>query len=883
MSMIRTRIPESSGIPLGGIGAGTVELRPNGGFYDWQELYQLGEKPHSWPTNRSEVYAGTPNPDMPPDALSFVVRTQTPDAEPIVRRLSVLPDEGQTLYSASWLKSVEEIAFEQRFPTARLTYTDSSLPVDVTSEFTSPFIPHDAQTSGVPGFYSTYRIVNPSDEPVDVSILARLCNPIHYGLSNRELVNHTTVLNGTAYLDMTTEGTNQRRPTTGSMTLAASGGDLSWVSGEYRNYMGIGASVGTSSYGTWHQGLFCDFRDGLAGFASGLSNAPSQWRTITDEEVDLLDISAAGDLAEQLCSMPYAADIRRRVLALTPDAFSDINELKTFIKTVLAKLSTYGGPHDEMWGDGALIVSAQLAPGEEREFQFTLAWHFPFHYAANETLIGHMYENWYADAGVVCRSLVDRRDEIAPIARRFADTLYQTDVDEAYPNAWSGQLGTLIKCSWWNKNGRFGIWEGLRCCGFHTMDISYQGSFSLLALFPELEKTQMDLSSLFQRDDGRIPHLLAIDLLQVDDDFERVDMNPQFVMLTCRDWMWTGDRAYLERQWPTVVSAIDNMLLLDGDGDGLPDHSTRKNTYDNWNFYGTPSYIASLWLSAFAAAIRMAEDMGDSDRVAEWTPLRTKAMKSFDEKLWNGEYYSLWVDGESRDECCMTDQIDGEWFARIVGLPPGISEDRIIAVSKAIMAHNYTDESGLLNAAYPCDFTGKKIHHTYRTVQAQANWTGIEYLFAALLHGYSNYTDALTVVQNIENRHARAGRLWDHLECGDHYYRAMSSWTLMLGATGFIPDVPMNRLTIAPPVGDVRAPWASSTGWGYLEQCGGTLTIGCEGGTVEFGELRTTLPVENVSLNSSNILTTSSKADALTSIQFNETIALTQGDVLACR
>ena len=39
----------------------------------------------------------------------------------------------------------------------------------------------------------------------------------------------------------------------------------------------------------------------------------------------------------------------------------------------------------------------------------------------------------------------------------------------------------------------------------------------------------------------------------------------------------------------------------------------------------------------------------------------------------------------------------------------------------------------------------------------------------------------------------RAGRFWNHVECGDHYYRAMSSWAVLLGATGFKIDVPRGR------------------------------------------------------------------------------------------
>ncbi len=868
----------ASGIPLGGVGAGSVELRPDGGFYDWDEIFQLGQKPQAWPENRSDVFSGTPTPNMPPDALAFVLRTQIVDGEPVVRTLGMNPNPSGTLYSSSWLKSVQEIAFEQRFPVARLRYEDASLPIKVTSEFSAPFVPHDARTSGTPGFYATYRLRNDGDRTVSASLLACMRNPIHDGMRDRGLVNTVSVEGGTAYLDMSTIRAVERRPTTGSMCLAANGGELSWVAGEYRAFMGQGTSFGSPSYASWMQGLYRDLRAGLAGAARGRSTAPTEWRALTDADVDAMDITALQKLAADLCEMPYVADIRRRVESAEPGALDTDDGLRVFVKTSLAGISAYGGADDSAWGDGALIVDVTLEPGEEREIRFALSWHFPYHYAANEELLGHMYENWFADAGEACRYLVANRDDIVPVARRFADTLCDTSLDEVYPNAWSGQLGTLVKCSWWIRNGRFGIWEGLRCCGFHTMDISYQGSFSLLALFPELETVQMELSTRYQRDDGRIPHLLAVDLQQVDDDFERVDMNPQFVLLTCRDWLWTGDRSYLERQWPGVVRALDNMLLLDADGDGLPDHDTRKNTYDNWNFYGTPSYIASLWLAALTAASRMAADMGDAERAGRWESLRESCAASFDEKLWNGEYYSLWVDGDLRDECCMADQIDGEWFAKVVGLPPGLPEERIQAACDAVMRHDYTDEGGLLNAAYPADFAGTRIYHTFQNIQADANWTGIEYLFAALLYGYGRIDDARAVVQNIEDRHARAGETWNHLECGNHYYRAMSSWTLMLAASGFTVDIPASRITIAPVEDDIRTPWVSSTGWGTLEQRDGTLTISCDGGTLAFAELRVKPSVTTIRINDAVAAAGVSAVDGLTVLSLAEPVDLVGGD-----
>lgn len=200
-------------------------------------------------------------------------------------------------------------------------------------------------------------------------------------------------------------------------------------------------------------------------------------------------------------------------------------------------------------------------------------------------------------------------------------------------------------------------------------------------------------------------HFFTPDLSGVDDGYDRVDMNPQFVLLVCRDYLWTGDREYLARMWPHIEKAMDNTQLLDGDGDGLPDHDTRANTYDAWAMQGTPAYIASLWLAALKAAVRMAQDLGAQDRAAAWEALLEKGSKAFVEKLWNGRYFSLWADGDKRDDCCMTDQIDGQWYARLLGLGNFLPQDKIDTATDCILSENFRPESGLVNASYPAQAT----------------------------------------------------------------------------------------------------------------------------------------------------------------------------------
>jgi uncharacterized protein (DUF608 family) len=417
------------------------------------------------------------------------------------------------------------------------------------------------------------------------------------------------------------------------------------------------------------------------------------------------------------------------------------------------------------------------------------------------------------------------------------------------------------------------------------MDITYQGSWPLIALYPDLQMKQMENGARFQRADGRVPHFFCQDLDTVDDGFDRVDMNPQFVMVVCRDWLWTGDNGYLKRLWPNVVRAMDSMSVMDTDKDGLPDTDTRRNTYDQWDLRGTPAYICSLWLGALPSAIRLAQAVGDTGHEAAWKSWLAQAAASFDKKLWNGEYYSLWVDSQDRDECCMSDQLSGIWFSHLSGFRSAVAPKRVLKTLQSILKYNFNSEQWLVNATYP---PGRAAHEpTYGNFQATGNWTGIEYANAALAIDFGLVREGLEIIRAVDDRYRRAGLCWNHVECGDHYYRAMSSWATLLALTGFKVDAPAGTVSVLPVVRQPRflAPWASSTGWGTLELAKGTLAVNCRSGSLFFQRLRINLPGRSlrVRLAGRGVSPVSSRAGNVTTLDFKTQIELREGETLAVK
>jgi uncharacterized protein (DUF608 family) len=865
----------TSGIPLGGIGTGSVEIRPDGGFSDWL-IFNLGPWAGGQPADKPGQA-----PQMGDDALMFTLYTREGRNEPKVRRLTTRANVAD-LYARSFAMNVEEIVFEGRFPVARLDYLDASLPVEVTGQFLAPFVPHDARTSGTPGFIVVFTLRNRSKSAVTASLAATLRNPLAWGDEDRRLRNEVITTPDTTYLTMRTEAEMAGEQTIGSIGLSVTGGQPGWIAGEWSAYMGNGEWVRTPNGATVPSWLR-EFRDDGRLPNSSATTSSARMLRLTNEEIAALPTADKRRAAAQMQEWALFRFVKRRMARVDPTAMSTDAGLEAYLRECRDCLNDLAGEDrsGQSWGDGALGSTVTLAPGETKEIVFTIAWHFPNHYSRLGPDMGHRYEEWFRDAEGVNLFLTGEMASLRRKVASFADALHDTSLGPAMAQAWSSQLTTLVKSTWWVKDGRFGVWEGLGCCGFQTMDITYQGSHSLAALFPELQQTQMRMSAGFQREDGRVPHFFTPDLLHVDNGFDRVDMNPQFVMLVCRDYLWTGDRQYLQDMWPHVQQAIKNISLLDSDGDGLPDKDTRRNTYDQWDFRGAPAYIGSLWIGSLLAAIRMAKDLGDAESEALYRRMHDRAVKAFDETLWTGSYYSLFVDGAERDECCMTDQLSGEGFTGLIGLGFSLPAERIRTAYKSVMRHNFTHERGLLNASYPPD--KKASFPTYLNAQADANWTGIEYTMASSLLDVGMAAEARAVVASIHERYRRAGRTWNHVECGNHYYRAMASWAVLNAATGFKPDVPRETLTIAPPVASVRAPWFASTGWGTLNASPRELRLGCRSGRIAFRTLRVSLTGKTFTakLAGAPVPVTATRVGAVTVLDFGEAVSLAAGRTLA--
>jgi uncharacterized protein (DUF608 family) len=897
---IAPRTDMNSGAPLGGIGTGLLEIRPDGGFYEWQ-IFNSG----AWAGRSGGPAAAGPK------YLEFFVRTaKSGEAAPKLRRLYLRSNENN-IYFQPFLQEVESIEYDAWFPMTGLQYIDSTLPVRLSAVAFSPFIPGKARESGTPGFHMVFTVVNTSSEPVEATLVSLLENPLLPDEANRMLRNSISHDGGATLLEMTTEAQPQDKSGVGGMCLSVSGGDQSWISGTFHQYA-FGTS-GSGSRGTgWNsqrgRNMHICLIDEI--FKNGrLSNGeaardPSEEFKLTADEIDALTPAQADDWIQRLGGDGMIRRVLADAQAADPQGFQSPETRRSLLKEIARNIAPppvaagggAGRPGQRLaWGMGALASTLKLAPGQRAEVRFALSWFFPHHVAQPQRRpgpaaaaqpqpapveMGHMYANWFKDAGDVNRYLLANYAAHRKETETFARTLADTSLGDALAFAWSSQLSTLVKSTWWIKDGGYAIWEGLGCCGHSTTDVDYQGNHPLVALFPELRLGQSRRMIQFQNERGQVPHFFTTDLDHVDNGFNRVDMNPQYVMMVCRDYLWTGDKAYLEDVWPHIAKAMEYTASLDTNGDGLPDKNTGFQTYDLWSMRGTPSYIASLWIGGLRAAIRIAAELGHTAEAARWKSLLEQASASFDRLLFNGEYYRLWVDGDVRSELCMSDQLSGEWFTRLIGLPGTISEKNLAAAVESIVKHNFTPEFGLHNATAPKG--GNELLMTIHW-QAGAVWTGIEFAFAAFLMDQGRFGDGARIVEAVHRRYMRAGRPWNHLECGDHYSRSPSSWTTLLAATGFKPDWPSRMLTVAPKApGDFHAPWVMASGFGRIARSGPTLSIAAASGKLTFQVLQVNAaaPVPVVRLAGRTLNPKATREGSLTRLEFAAPVSVEAGQTL---
>ncbi len=879
-----------SGIPLGGLGTGSVEIRADGALHEWQ----IFNNP-PWSGQGAPWNPPVASPVRPGDSL-FAIRVKQEQAPPLVRILRERKEsEARFTYILPYVRDVEEIRFRGEFPFAHLEYRDAALPLQVTLTAWSSFIPGDVKHSALPAALFTFRLSNPGAAPLDVSLLGLL--PQVFALPFGAGTPHTRERRapGISALLFEAEEVPPDHPVArGSLAFAI-------LEDEATLIPALREVADLNAWDTWAregqflpdaaeadplrailQRMIVEQLDPASAFGqlptllrgsieSALAPDPSAFQQrIAADPIRYQDVRWRWALLLELNLPPAERERFQSELAAQPELQSDVARLTEQLvahgalnRLFAERVPAVFQPRAQAVTHGVVTQRLTLPPGGTREVTFLLAWFFPNH--RGERIgddLGHAYEGWFSHAWEVASYVAARREDLYTRTQRFHASQYTASVPYWLADAINAQLTTFVKSSWLVRDGRFGIWEGLGCCGLQTLDVSYYGSHAVALFFPELEQRQLQMTADFQlapgspRYDeyflafprnrelvlqgiaaapetaldptrrlalyrevaartgldasGRIPHMFPGSFATVDA-YHMIDLMPKFALQVWRDYLWTADRAALERLWPAVLAAMEHARRIDELQVGLPYHydhapsetAISSQTYDTWDFIGYSAYVSSIWLAALRATAAMAHLLADEAYATEMERQFAQSQASMERLLWNGEYYNLWVDPRSgrRNESCMADQISGQLYASLLGLGDILPREHLLSACRAIFRYNRLPERGLVNGVLPpgkhADQPG---HWTLGDPrhQAESVWSGTEYAVAVqmLLEGLID--EGLTIIHDVYERYERGGQTWDHQECGGHYYRALSVWLAWVALGGLRYEAPRQALVLAP-------------------------------------------------------------------------------------
>ncbi len=150
---------DNIGMPCGGIGSGQLYLCGDGTLGSWQIFNYAAS---NWVGDTHATYSH--HGFAKPVEQGFAVAVRTGEEKPTVKKLS--------------REGFKDITFNGQYPIGTVRYQEEGVPVCVTMEAFSPFIPLNAQDSGLPATLFHITLENRSDRPIYTCVIGWLENAV---------------------------------------------------------------------------------------------------------------------------------------------------------------------------------------------------------------------------------------------------------------------------------------------------------------------------------------------------------------------------------------------------------------------------------------------------------------------------------------------------------------------------------------------------------------------------------------------------------------------------------------------------------------------------------------------------------------------------------
>ena len=780
------------GMPLGGFGAGCIGRAPDGNF----NLWHLDGGEHWFGTLPDCQFALFESNGQRQRAHALAVQPSADGSR---------PDSGEPLSSWQWYPASDGQrstgTYAARYPLS-WTHYSGVFDAELSCEAFSPILPGNYRQSSYPVAVFVWTLRNPSKQPLDLSLL----------LSWRNSCGWFTNTDPAAAVHFRDDG-----------------------SPEHNYVPAIGRTQG-------HHNRWVD-QEGLSGvllngdIAAPIAEGQGQWCIATAPQpgVRIQRCSRwnpAGDGSDLWGSFSRDGSI--------PDSDND----------------RHSGADDP--ASAALAVQCRLEPGQSLEIPLVISWDLPVTAFATGSRALRRYTDFFDASGTNAAALAAEalrdwrhwRDQIQtwqqPVLERsdLPEALRMALFNELYDLASGGSLWTAASPQ--DPVGRFGVLECLDYAWYESLDVRLYGSFALLQLWPELDKsvlrsfaraipasdpTPRPIGWYFTQGKGRVeaarkvagatPHDLgapnerpwdASNYTAYQDCNLWKDLASDFVLQVWRTFKLAPngeDLRFLAECWPAAVQALHYLKTFDVNNDGLPDNGGAPDqTFDDWPLKGVSAYCGALWIAALEAALAMAQQLQLAMGLDTATEQRTfgswleQSRANFDTLLWNGEYYN--IDAESGTPVVMADQLCGDFYARLLGLPAVVADDRARSALRAVKEACFEGfqggrlgvANGLRRDGTPLDPNGT---HPLEV------WTGINFGLAAYYRLMGEGGTALAITGAVVEQVYGGGLQFRTPEAitavntfrACHYLRAMAIWALWATHTGWQPIPGAEREALA--------------------------------------------------------------------------------------
>ncbi len=366
---------------------------------------------------------------------------------------------------------------------------------------------------------------------------------------------------------------------------------------------------------------------------------------------------------------------------------------------------------------GALMAERTLSPKATGVLSFNAVWYFPKH------SFGHYYERYFKNTSEISRYVISKQNYFKHKVEKLHELVSSFSFPDWFKDALLTNLAPFFASSWYTKDGRFAFYEApVMCPLMGTVDVGFYGSVPLSYFFPELEAALITQFAKAQRKNGYIPHDLGKNRLDSPSNgttyYLWKDLNPKFILMVYRDYLWSGNKHFLKALYPHVKRALQWTISIDHDGNGLPDHEGEDQTFDLWKFQGVNAYTAGIFLAALLACEKMGRVMLEESFAKDCRKRFVNGCLSFDRELWNGEYFG---------ETCNLSQLHGQWIADLLGLGLISEKEKIKKAIQSIWKRNARfSKYGIVNSTMPDGQLDVSNSHSKNA------WLGLNYAFISL-------------------------------------------------------------------------------------------------------------------------------------------------------